>query len=101
MEKGEWEWRELINLVILYLLFLKPLTMLQLAHKKLDVYAIALNLTKEIYELTKSFPKEEQFVLISQLRRAAVSVCSNLAEGSPGFLKLIKEDSMKYHEVLL
>jgi len=65
--------------------------MLQLAHKKLDVYAIALNFTKEIYELTKSFPKEEQFALISQLRRAALSVCNNLAEGSARVSKAEKK----------
>jgi len=70
--------------------------MLQLAHKKLDVYEIALNLTKEIYELTKSFPKEEQFVLISQLRRAAVSICSHLAEGSA---RVSKADKRRFYEI--
>ena len=70
--------------------------MLQLAHKKLDVYAIALNLAKEIYELTKTFPKEEQFVLISQLRRAAISVCSNLAEGSA---RVSKADKRRFYEI--
>jgi four helix bundle protein len=70
--------------------------MLQLAHKKLDVYAIALNLTKEIYELTKAFPKEEQFVLISQLRRAAILVCSNPAEGSA---RVSKADKRRFYEI--
>lgn len=56
--------------------------MLQLAHKNLEVYKISLDLLKEVYIMTKMFPKEEQFVLISQLRRAALSVCSNLVEGS-------------------
>ena len=56
--------------------------MLDLSHKKLEVYKISLLMVKEIYRLTKFFPKEEQFVLVSQLRRAAVSVCSNLAEGA-------------------
>ena len=70
--------------------------MLQLAHKKLDVYAIALNFTKEIYELTKSFPKEEQFALISQLRRAALSVCNNLAEGS---VRVSKADKRRCYEI--
>ncbi|MBI3123809.1 MAG: four helix bundle protein [Ignavibacteriales bacterium] len=55
--------------------------MLELAHKKLDVWISATELVKEIYSITKHFPKEEQFGLTSQLRRASVSVVSNLSEG--------------------
>lgn len=55
--------------------------MLELAHKKLDVWFSSTALVKEIYSTTKLFPKEEQFGLTSQLRRASVSVVSNLAEG--------------------
>ncbi len=61
---------------------LKLWAMLNLSHKKLDVYQISIQLVKEVYTLTRIFPKEEQYVLISQLRRAAISVCSNLAEGA-------------------
>ena len=75
--------------------------MLQLAHKKLDVYGIALNLTKEIYEVTKTFPKEEQFVLISQLRGLLFQSVATLLRAPLEFLELIKEGFMKYHEVLL
>ncbi len=56
--------------------------MLNLSHKNLDVYKTSLLLVKEVYQFTKSFPREEQFVLVTQLRRAAVSVSSNLAEGA-------------------
>lgn len=56
--------------------------MLNLSHKKLDVYIIAMKLVEEVYRITKDFPSEERFVLTSQLRRAAISVCSNIAEGS-------------------
>jgi four helix bundle protein len=56
--------------------------MLNLSHKKPDVYQISLKLVNEIYAITKQFPKEEQYVIISQLRRAAISVCSNIAEGA-------------------
>lgn len=41
-----------------------------------------MNLVKEVYKATAGFPKEEKYVLISQIRRAAVSVCSNIAEGA-------------------
>ena len=56
--------------------------MLNLSHKNLDVYKISLNLVKEVYKATRQFPKEEQYVLISQIRRAAISVASNIAEGA-------------------
>ncbi|MEP6846154.1 MAG: four helix bundle protein [Panacibacter sp.] len=55
--------------------------MLDLSHKKLDVYKISIELIKEVYKHTKNYPPEERFILVSQLRRAAISVCSNLAEG--------------------
>jgi four helix bundle protein len=45
------------------------------------VWQKAMELTREVYRLTRSFPKEEMFGLTSQMRRAAVSVPSNIAEG--------------------
>ena len=50
-------------------------------HKKMDLWREAVELVTHIYETTKIFPKEEEFGLKSQLRRAAVSVPSNIAEG--------------------
>ncbi len=47
----------------------------------LDVWKEARNLVTNIYTITNSFPKEEQFGLISQIRRCAVSIPSNIAEG--------------------
>ncbi|MGD1046209.1 MAG: four helix bundle protein [Bacteroidota bacterium] len=52
------------------------------SHKKLDVWLKSFELTKSIYEVTKKFPSEEKYGLVSQLRRAAVSIPSNIAEGS-------------------
>ncbi len=55
--------------------------MLELSHKKLDVWKTDIQLVKKNYKLTKNFPHEELFGLTSQLRRASVSVPSNLSEG--------------------
>jgi len=64
--------------------------MLELAHKKLDVWKKSLEYVSSIYKLTQSFPREEQFGLTSQLRRAAVSIISNIAEGLSRTSKLEK-----------
>lgn len=49
---------------------------------KLHVWNLAKDLVKDIYNVTKSFPTEEKFGLTSQINRAAISVASNIAEGS-------------------
>lgn len=51
-------------------------------HKDLDVWKYSIEFVSEIYELTKSFPKEEIYGLTNQIRRSAVSIPSNIAEGS-------------------
>lgn len=51
-------------------------------HKDLDVWNRAMEFTEKAYKLTAEFPKEEQFGLISQIRRSAISIPSNIAEGA-------------------
>ena len=51
-------------------------------HHELRVWSEAISLVKEIYRITSMFPREELYGLISQMRRAAVSVASNIAEGA-------------------
>jgi len=49
--------------------------------EKLNAYQYARKLVKDVYEVLKSFPDEEKFGLTSQIRRAVVSVPSNIADG--------------------
>ena len=52
------------------------------SYKELVVWRKAIDLVEEVYRLTDGFPKDEQYGLTSQMRRAAVSIPSNIAEGS-------------------
>jgi len=49
--------------------------------RDLKVWKRGIELVKEVYKIVKDFPKEEQFGLTSQMKRAAVSIPSNIAEG--------------------
>ena len=51
------------------------------SYKELVVWQKSIKLVKEVYLLTENFPKSEMFGLSSQMRRAAVSIPSNIAEG--------------------
>ena len=62
--------------------------------KKLDVYMEAKKLALDIYKITSCFPKVETFAITSQIRRAAISVGANIAEGAgrisnPDFLRFL------------
>jgi len=48
--------------------------------RELEVYRLAFDTAMEIFVITKSFPKEEKYSLIDQIRRSSRSVCTNLAE---------------------
>ncbi len=52
------------------------------SHKDLKVWKESMNLVVEIYKVSESFPKHEVYGLTSQLRRASVSIPSNIAEGA-------------------
>ncbi|WP_449305080.1 four helix bundle protein [Pedobacter petrophilus] len=52
--------------------------------EKLKVWQKALDLADEIDKMTKAFPREEMYVLTSQVKRAADSISMNIAEGSTG-----------------
>ena len=51
-------------------------------HKDLDVWRLSMDLAVKIYNTTQQFPKDEIYGLVSQMRRCAVSIPANIAEGS-------------------
>jgi len=52
--------------------------------EKLQIWQLAIEMSSDIHELTRAFPKEELFILTSQIKRAADSISLNIAEGSTG-----------------
>jgi four helix bundle protein len=58
--------------------------MVNRAHKKLDVWQERVALATHIYQITEKFPKSEIYGLTSQMRRAVVSISSNIAEVRQG-----------------
>jgi len=74
--------RESISMFYFFLASLKIKFMfLELAHTKLDVFVVSREFVLRCYKETKNFPLEEKFGIISQIRRAALSVHLNVAEG--------------------
>lgn len=49
---------------------------------KLDVWKLGMKIVNEIYSMTKNFPNDEKFCLVAQIRRSAISIPLNIAEGS-------------------
>ena len=62
----------------------------------LEVWKKSHRLVLKIYNLTRGFPKEEKFGLVSQMRRAAVSIPANLAEG---FKKRTQKDKSNFYNI--
>lgn len=61
---------------------LKPFPMIDKPHKKLEAWRLSFAFVKDVYSITAAFPTEEKFGLVSQIRRAAVSLPANIAEGA-------------------
>ncbi|HWB62366.1 MAG TPA: four helix bundle protein [Chitinophagales bacterium] len=70
--------------------------MLQLNHKNLEVWKQSIALVKLTYSTTSKLPKEEQFNLTSQMRRAAVSICANISEGAA---RKSEVERKRYYEI--
>jgi four helix bundle protein len=73
--------------------------------EKLDVWQEAINFADSVYALTRTFPEAERFGLTNQMRRAAVSISSNLAEGSsrssrPDFARFVEIATGSLFEVV-
>jgi|SRR3989344_4899821 len=64
----------------------------------LDAWKEAYKLTLELYKLTKQFPKEELFALVIQLRRAVISITSNIAEG---FSRQSYKEKVQFYSISL
>ncbi|MES2014244.1 MAG: four helix bundle protein [Patescibacteria group bacterium] len=67
-------------------------------YENLKIWRDAVTLATSIYSLTAQFPKEEMFGLISQLRRAVVSISSNIAEGAG---RGSKKDNCRFIDIAL
>ncbi|MEA1878988.1 MAG: four helix bundle protein [Bacteroidota bacterium] len=67
-------------------------------YRKLEVYKQSIEFVAEIYNLTHSFPKSELFGITSQIRRAAVSIPLNIAEGSA---KSSQKDYARFLQIAL
>ena len=66
---------------------------MKFAFEKLTVWQKSVVMVKEVYTTTRTFPKEEKYGIISQIRRSALSVTCNLAEGSG---KISNKDKANY-----
>ena len=66
--------------------------------REYDIWKAAIRITKEVYQITASFPSSEKYGLISQLQRASVSISSNIAEGCSRYSEI---DFARFLEISL
>jgi four helix bundle protein len=64
--------------------------------EKLDVWQEARQLAVKIYKLTRDFPEDERFGLVSQMRRCSISISSNIAEGTSRYSG---KDQIRFYEI--
>lgn len=67
-------------------------------YKDLEVWKEAIDLTILIYQITESFPTEERYGIISQIRRAVVAIPSNIAEGAS---RVSDKDTMRFIDIAI
>lgn len=65
------------------------------SHESLDIWKLSIEYAKKIYLITEDFPKSEIYGLTNQIRRAVVSISSNIAEGSGGTLN----DNLRFLDI--
>lgn len=70
--------------------------MLALSHKKMIVWKKSFELLKKVYQITAEFPGEEKFELVRQLRKAGISVISNIAEGE---VRRTSKEKRRFYEM--
>jgi four helix bundle protein len=76
--------------------YLEKKTMFELSHKKLIAWQKAIQLLPLIYQVCSKLPKEENYNIISQMKRAGLSVSNNLAEGAS---RKTKPDKKRFFEI--
>ena len=64
--------------------------------EQLEVWQKAHQYVLSIYQITKNYPKEEMFCLVNQLRRAAVSITANIAEG---YIRMGSKDKLRFYNI--
>ncbi len=69
---------------------------MDLKHKKLHVYALSVDIVEECYRITSHLPAAEKFNLVSQIRRASLSIAMNIAEGAS---RNTRRERKRYYEV--
>lgn len=70
--------------------------MLKLGYKNLEIWKLSKDICVYVYEITKNYPKDELYGIISQIRRCAVSIPSNIAEG---YAKSSLKEQIKFIEI--
>lgn len=70
--------------------------MLKVGYRNLEVWKLSKDICVFVYEITKGYPKEELYGIISQIRRCAVSIPSNIAEG---YAKSSIKEQLKFVEI--